>query len=74
MHTLKLTLIGSAVGVILPNDALSRLRLERGQALFLTETPEGAAITPFRSKQEEQVQAGRTFMKEFRDTFPQLAK
>jgi putative addiction module antidote len=74
MHTLKLTQIGNAIGVILPNDVLSRLRLERGLTLFLAEPPEGLVITPFRPKQEEQVQAGRAFMKEFRDTFHQLAK
>ena len=41
MHTLKLTQIGNSVGVILPKEVLSRLRLEKGQTVFLTETPEG---------------------------------
>ncbi|MDG5975996.1 hypothetical protein H010_12069 [Hydrogenophaga taeniospiralis CCUG 15921] len=74
MHTLKLTQIGNSVGVILPKEALSRLRLEKGQTVFLTETPEGLVLTPYDPALEEQVQAGRAFMKEFRDTFHQLAK
>jgi putative addiction module antidote len=74
MHTLKLTQIGNSVGVILPKEALSRLRLEKGQTVFLTETPEGMVLTPYDPALEEQVQAGRAFMKEFRDTFHQLAK
>lgn len=74
MHTLKLTQIGNSVGVILPKEALSRLRLEKGQTMFLTETPEGLVLTPYDPALEEQVQAGRAFMKEFRDTFHQLAK
>jgi putative addiction module antidote len=74
MHMLKLTQIGNSVGVILPKEALSRLHLEKGQAVFLTETPDGYALTPYDPTLEEQIQAGREFMREFRDTFHQLAK
>lgn len=74
MHILKLTQIGNSVGVILPKQALRRLRLEKGQTVFLTESPEGYNLTPYDPTLEEQVQAGREFMREFRDTFHQLAK
>jgi putative addiction module antidote len=74
MHMLKLTQIGNSVGVILPKEALSRLRLEKGQSVFLTETPDGYALTPYDPTLEEQIEAGRNFMREFRDTFHQLAK
>jgi len=74
MHMLKLTQIGNSVGVILPKEALAKLRLEKGQSVFLTETPEGYALTPYDPTLEDQIQAGREFMREFRDTFHQLAK
>jgi len=74
MHTLKLTQIGNSVGVILPKEALSRLRLEKGQSVFMTETPEGMVLTPYDPALDEQIQAGRAFMRDFRDTFHQLAK
>ncbi len=74
MHMLKLTQIGNSVGVILPKEALAKLRLEKGQSVFLTETPNGYALTPYDPTLEEQIQAGREFMREFRDTFHQLAK
>ena len=74
MHMLKLTQIGNSVGVILPKEALSRLRLEKGQSVFLTETPEGYAMTPYDPSLDEQIQAGREFMREYRDTFHELAK
>lgn len=74
MHTLKLTQIGNSVGVILPKEALARLRLEKGQSVFLTETPEGLVLTPYDPMLEDQIQAGRSFMRDFRDTFHQLAK
>ena len=74
MHTLKLTQIGNSVGVILPKEVLGKLKLEKGDSVFITETPDGYAITPYDPAVEEQLQAGRDFMREYRDTFHQLAK
>jgi putative addiction module antidote len=74
MHVLKLTQIGNSVGVILPKDALSRLKLGKGESVFLTETTEGYALTPYDPALEEEISAGRAFMREYRDTFHQLAK
>ena len=47
MHVLKLTQIGNSVGVILPKEALSRLKLTKGETVFLTETPDSYALTPY---------------------------
>jgi putative addiction module antidote len=74
MHALKLTQIGNSVGVILPKELLARLKLEKGDTVFITETPEGLAVTPFNPEVAEQVEAGRAFMREYRDTFHELAK
>lgn len=74
MHALKLTQIGNSVGLILPKDVLARLKLEKGDTVFLTETPDGVAVTPYDPSLEEQIEAGRAFMREFRDTFHELAK
>jgi putative addiction module antidote len=74
MHTLKLTQIGNSLGVILPREVLGRLKLEKGESVFLVETPDGYAITPYDPALDEQIQAGREFMREYRDTFHQLAK
>ena len=74
MHILKLTQIGNSVGVILPKEVLANLKLEKGESIFLTETPEGYVVTPYDPALEEQVTAGREFMREVRDTFHALAK
>ena len=74
MHTLKLTQIGNSVGLILPKEVLARLKLEKGDTVFVTETPEGVAVTPYDPSLEEQIGAGRAFMRDFRDTFHELAK
>ena len=36
MTALKLTQIGNSVGLILPKDVVARLKLEKGDTVFLT--------------------------------------
>lgn len=74
MHALKLTQIGNSVGLILPKEVLARLKLEKGDTVFVTETPDGVAVTPYDPSLEKQIEAGRAFMRDFRDTFHELAK
>jgi putative addiction module antidote len=74
MHSLKLTQIGNSVGVILPKEVLARLKVEKGDTLHLTDTPDGIALTPYQPNLEEQLALGREFMREYRDTFRALAK
>jgi putative addiction module antidote len=74
MHTLKLVQIGNSVGVILPKEVLSRLKLEKGETVFLTDTPYGAALTPYDPGINEQIELGREFMREYKDAFHALAK
>ena len=74
MHALKLTQIGNSVGLILPKEVLARLKLEKGDTVFVTATPDGVAMTPYDPGLEEQIEAGRAFMRDFRATFHELAK
>ena len=74
MNTLKLTQIGNSIGVILPKEVLARLKLEKGDLLHVTETPDGLALTPYDPTFDQQLELGREFMREYRDTFRALAK
>ena len=74
MTTLKLTQIGNSVGVILPREILSRLKLEKGDSVFVTETPDGVALTPYDPAFEDQMVAARRIMKKRRDVLRELAK
>lgn len=74
MYALKLTQIGNSLGVILPKEMLARLKLNKGASVFVTEAPNGYVLTPYDPALAEQIEAGREFMREFRDTFHQLAK
>ena len=74
MAALKLTQIGNSVGVILPKEVLARLKVEKGDTLYLTDAANGVMLTPYDPALGEQVEAGREFMRDYRDTFHQLAK
>ena len=71
---LKITAIGNSAGVILPKELLARLKVEKGDVLYLTEAANGVTLTPYDPSVEAQIEAGREFMREFRDTFHELAK
>jgi putative addiction module antidote len=73
-YALKLTQIGNSVGVILPKEALARMKLEKGDTVFLTESTEGYQMAPYDPAVAEQIELGREFMSDYRDTFHALAK
>lgn len=74
MTTLKLIKIGTSTGVVLPKEMLNRLKIEKGDTLYAIETKEGYLITPYDPGIAEQLDAGREFMKKYRDTFKALAE
>lgn len=74
MATLKLTAIGTSTGAVIPKEMLTRLKVEKGDTLYAIETAEGYLLTPFDPGIDEQLEAGRQFMKQYRDTFKALAK
>ena len=71
---LKLRSVGTSTGVILPKEALQRLRVQKGDELFAIETPDGYLLTPFDPEVEEQLKLGRELMKAHRETLRALAK
>ncbi|MEY3338332.1 MAG: hypothetical protein RL245_1324 [Pseudomonadota bacterium] len=74
MATLKLTAVGTSTGLVIPKEMLTRMRVQRGDSLHVVETPDGYLLTPFDPAIEAQLEAGREFMKKYRDTFKVLAK
>jgi putative addiction module antidote len=74
MHSLKITQIGNSLGVILPKEVLARLKLEKGDTVHLTESPDGVRLTPHDPAFELQMKAARKVMKERRAVLRELAK
>jgi putative addiction module antidote len=74
MVKLKVTTIGSSAGIVLPKEVLARLKVPKGDSLFLTESPEGFRITPYDPEFEEQMSMARKFLRGRRDVLRELAK
>lgn len=71
---LKITSIGNSAGVILPKEVLSRLRLEKGDELYLLETPDGIKLTAFDPTMAEQMAVAEKVMQKRRNLLHQLAQ
>ena len=75
MLSLKVTTIGSSAGVILPKEAMARLRVRKGDTLYLTEAPDGSyRLTPYDPEFERQMAAAEDIMHEDREILRALAK
>lgn len=74
MHTLKLTSVGNSTGLILPREVLAKLRLGKGETVYLTETPDGFMITPYDEEFAKQMEQAETIMREDRDVLKALAE
>jgi len=74
MLKVKVTAIGNSAGIVLPKEVLARLKVEKGDTLYLVEGPEGLTLTPYRQDFEEQMEAARKVMKRYRNALRELAK
>jgi putative addiction module antidote len=74
MISLKLVQIGNSVGFVLPKEAASKLKVEKGDVVFLTESPDGYRISPYNPAFEKQMKAAERIMKKRRDVLRALAK
>ena len=74
MYSLKLTQVGNSVGAVFPKELLARLKLEKGDELYVTESPDGLRITLHNPEFEAQMKAARDIMKKRRAVLRELAK
>ena len=74
MHKLKITTVGNSTGVVLPKEVMARLKVQKGDTLYLTETPDGYQITPYNEEFARQMEVAERVMRENRDVLRELAK
>ena len=74
MSALKLTQIGNSVGVILPKEVLARLKVVKGDTLFVSEAANGLTLSTYSPEFEAQMTAARRIMKKRRAVLHELAK
>ena len=71
---LKITSIGNSAGVILPKEVLEKLRVGKGDTLFLTETPMGFELSPLDEKIQRQMAVAEQVMRDNRNLLHKLAQ
>ncbi|MBA4757352.1 AbrB/MazE/SpoVT family DNA-binding domain-containing protein [Sphingosinicella sp.] len=72
--SLKLVKIGNSTGVILPKELLARLRVELGDTLYATESPDGVRLTASNPDFEVKMKLAEKIMREDRDILRVLAQ
>jgi putative addiction module antidote len=70
----KITTIGNSVGIVLPKEILTRLHVEKGDSLYISETPEGIQLTPYDQDFADEMDAARRVMRKNRDVLRKLAE
>jgi putative addiction module antidote len=71
---LKITAIGNSAGVILPKELLARLRLEKGDELYVLETPDGLRLTAYDPQLAAQMEVAEQVMRDDRHVLHKLAQ
>jgi putative addiction module antidote len=74
MTKLKIVTVGNSVGVTLPKEILERLRVKKGDYLFVTETPNGVEITPYDPEFARQMDVAEDVMRRRRNMLRKLAE
>ena len=75
MLTFKVTTVGASAGFILPKEAMARLRVKKGDTVYLTEAPDGGyRLTAYNPDFERQMALAEDIMHDDRDVLRALAK
>lgn len=71
---LKLIRIGTSTGVVMPKALLDRLKVARGDHLFVVDAPQGVNLSAVDREFEAQMTAARAIMRRRRAVLRELAK
>jgi putative addiction module antidote len=71
---LKITTVGNSAGIVLPKKLLERLRVQKGDTLFVTETPYGIELRAYDEEFAEDMAVAERVMRENRDVLRKLAE
>lgn len=74
MITIKIRDVGNSLGVVLPKELIARLRVSKGDKLFVQETVDGIRLTPYDPEFQQQMEIAKMVMHEDRDALRALSK
>lgn len=73
MTTIKIRDIGNSLGVVLPKELIARLRVSKGDKLFVQETVDGLRLTAYDPEFQKQMEIAKMVMQEDRDALRALS-
>lgn len=74
MREVKVITVGNSLGVVLPKDILAKLKVGKGDRLFVVETPNGVELTAYDPELAHQLERAEAIMREDRDVLRKLAE
>ena len=74
MTRLKITTVGNSAGIVLPREILERLKVEKGDTLFATESPNGIELSAYDPDFADKMEVAQRVMRENRDLLRKLAE
>jgi putative addiction module antidote len=74
MIKLKARRVGNSIGVTFPKEVADRLKIQNGETVFLTESPDGCRLTRYNPDFERQMKAAESIMHRYKDALHELAK
>lgn len=75
MAVLKLTSIGTSLGVVIPKDMLARMNVRKGDTLHVIETADGGyRLLPYDPDFAKKLETADDIINRYRDTLGVLAK
>lgn len=73
-YKVKVTTVGNSTGIVLPKELLMKLKIEKGDTLYVTETPDGVQLTPYEEEFAQTMEIAQDIMRRYRDTLKRLAQ
>ncbi|WP_417464798.1 AbrB/MazE/SpoVT family DNA-binding domain-containing protein [Kordiimonas sp.] len=74
MAEVKVTTVGNSTGVVLSKELLAKLRVSKGDKLYVSETQNGIELSPYDPDFARQMDLAEEIMREDRDVLRKLAK
>jgi putative addiction module antidote len=73
-YSVKVTTVGSSTGIVLPKELLTKLNIQKGDTLYVTETPDGVQLSPYNEEFAKTMEVANDVMRRYRDTLRKLAE
>jgi putative addiction module antidote len=73
MYSLKVTTVGNSLAITIPKELAAKLRLAKGDPVFLRETQDGFVVSPYDPEFARAMELAAGVSKKYRDALRDLA-